>query len=85
MQRIMSDVDTGMLVIAMKSASPELLEKIYSSRSKRGAEALKEELDMQGPLRMAEVEAAQDGILDTVRKLEAGGEIILDDGEEEYV
>ena len=47
--------------------------------------ALKEELDMQGPLRMAEVEAAQDGILDTVRKLEAGGEIILDDGEEEYV
>jgi flagellar motor switch protein FliG len=85
MQRIMSDVDTNMLVVAMKSASPELLEKIYSSRSKRGAEALKEELDMQGPLRMAEVEAAQDGILDTVRKLEAGGEIILDDGEEEYV
>jgi flagellar motor switch protein FliG len=85
MQRITSEVDTNLLVVAMKSASPELLEKIYSSRSKRGAEALKEELEMQGPLRMAEVEAAQDAILDIVRKLEADGDIILDDGEEEYV
>jgi flagellar motor switch protein FliG len=84
-QRIMREVDTSLLVVAMKSAAPELLEKIYASRSKRGAEALKEELDMQGPLRMAEVEVAQDGILDIVRKLEADGEIILDDGEEEYV
>tara|TARA_B110001469_G_scaffold22131_2_gene22837 strand:+ start:146 stop:1159 length:1014 start_codon:yes stop_codon:yes gene_type:complete len=85
MQRIMRELDTSLLVVAMKSATPELLEKIYSSLSKRGAEALKEELEMQGPLRMAEVDAAQDEILDTVRTLEADGEVILDDGEEEYV
>ena len=47
MQRIMRELDTSLLVVAMKSATPELLEKIYSSLSKRGAEALKEELEMQ--------------------------------------
>ena len=41
------------------------------------------ELDMQGPLRMAEVVAAQDMILDIVRKLETAGDIVLSDGDDE--
>lgn len=85
MQRIMREVDSALLVVAMKSASPELMEKIYGSLSKRGAEALKEEVEMQGAVRMAEVEVAQDAVLDVVRKLESEGEITIGESEEEYV
>lgn len=82
MQRIMREVDSSLLIVAAKSASPQLMEKIYGSLSKRGAESLKEEIEMQGNLRPAEIEAAEDAILDIVRKLEADGEIIINEEEE---
>jgi len=85
MQRIMREVDSELLVVAMKSASSELLEKIYEGLSKRGAEALKEEFEMQGSVRLAEVEAAQDAVLLVLRGLEANGDIRLGGDDEEYV
>ncbi len=86
MQQIMREVDTPTMVMAMKSASPELSNMIYASLSKRGAEALKEELEMMGKVRIKEVEAAQEVVLQVVRKLEEEGEISLDgDGDDQYV
>ncbi|MCB1123197.1 MAG: flagellar motor switch protein FliG [Verrucomicrobiae bacterium] len=86
MQRIMREVDTPTMVMAMKSAPAELANLIYGSLSKRGAEALREELEMMGPVRIKEVEAAQEIVLQVVRKLEEEGEISLDgDGEDQYV
>lgn len=76
-QLVMREVDSAMLVVAMKTAEPELLEKIYGSLSKRGAEALKDEFEMQGQLKRSEVEAAQDVILQIVQRLEQEGTISL--------
>jgi flagellar motor switch protein FliG len=78
LQRILRDVDTGGLAIAMKSAGELLREKIYSSLSKRAAEGLREEVQLLGPVRLKDVETAQDAIIQVVRRLEEAGEITID-------
>jgi flagellar motor switch protein FliG len=78
LQRILREVDSSGLAVAMKSASEALKEKIYSSLSKRAAEGLREEVQLLGPLRAKEVEAAQDAIIQGVRRLEEAGEITID-------
>jgi len=62
----------------MKSASEPLKQKIYGAISKRAAESLKEEISMLGPVRLRDVEQAQDAIIQVVRRLEEEGEISLD-------
>ena len=62
----------------MKSASEPLRDKIYGAISKRAAESLKEELEMLGPVRLKDVEVAQDAIIQVVRRLEEEGQITLD-------
>jgi len=78
LQRVLREVDSANLAIAMKSASESLREKIYGSISKRAAESLKEELEMLGPVRLKDVEAAQDTIIQIVRRLEEEGQISLE-------
>lgn len=78
LQRIMREVETSDLVIAMKPASPKLQQLIFSSVSKRAAETLKEEIQMLGAVKLKDIEAAQDRIIQTVRRLEEQGEITLD-------
>lgn len=78
LQRVLREVDSGNLAIAMKSASESLREKFYASLSKRAAEGLKEEIELLGPVRLKDVEAAQDTIIQAVRRLEEEGEITLD-------
>ena len=86
MQRIMREVDTQTMVMAMKSAEPELCDMIYASLSKRGAEALREELELLGRVKIKEVDAAQEVVLQSVRQLEEDGEISFDEsGEDQYV
>lgn len=80
MQRIMREVDSATLVMAMKPASAVLKDKIFSCLSKRAAEGLREELELLGAVRLREVEAAQEAIILTVRKLEEDGEINLSGG-----
>lgn len=77
MQRIMREIDTSTLVLAMKPAPEILKEKIYSSLSKRAAEGLRDELDMLGSVRLKEVEVAQESIIGVVRQLEEDGEVSL--------
>lgn len=80
LQRVMREVDMNDLTIALKSANGQMQQIIYSAVSKRAAESLKEEMSMMGPVRLKEVEAAQDRIIQVVRRLEEEGEIALDNG-----
>jgi flagellar motor switch protein FliG len=80
LQRIMREVDTNDLVLALKSATPLLRDAICGSLSKRAAETLKEELEMLGSVRLKDVEAAQDRIIQVVRRLEEQEEISLEKG-----
>ncbi len=85
LQRIAREIEMTDLVVAMKSANAALQEAIYNSVSKRAAETLREEISMLGPTRLKEVEAAQDRIIQVVRKLEEDGEITIEMGSSDGV
>jgi flagellar motor switch protein FliG len=78
LQRVMREVDMSGLALAMKSASEGLKVKLFAALSKRAAEGLREEIDLLGAVRLKEVEAAQDLIIQSVRQLEEEGQISLD-------
>lgn len=77
MQRVLREVETKELALALKAASPELRQYIRSNMSERAAETLEEEIEMLGPVRARDVEAAHAGILENVRRLDEEGEIII--------
>ena len=81
----MREVDSSNLAVSMKSASEGLRTKIYGAISKRAAESLKEEISMLGPVRLRDVEQAQDAIIQVVRRLEEEGEISLESQESNVV
>lgn len=85
MQRLLRDVDMKQLALALKAASEELKTKIFACMSQRAQGALKEEMEMMGPVRMSDVETAQTGIVSQVRALEEGGEIVLGGGADDLV
>ena len=78
LQRVLREVDSANLAVSMKSASEGLREKIYGAISKRAAESLKDELQMLGPVRLKDVETAQEAIIQVVRRLEEEGQIALE-------
>lgn len=80
LQRIMREVDSGDLIVALKSATTVLRDFVMEAVSKRAAETLKEELEMMGPVKLTEVEAAQERVIQVVRRLEEQEEISLDGG-----
>ncbi|MDP0499633.1 MAG: flagellar motor switch protein FliG [Verrucomicrobiota bacterium JB022] len=80
LQRVMREIESNDLVVALKAANKPLQQALLGAVSKRAAETLMEEMDMLGPVRLKEVEAAQDRIIQTVRQLEEEGEITIDGG-----
>ena len=76
-QQVMKEVDSKELALAIKAASSEVKEKIFKNMSKRAAESVKEEMEFMGPVRLRQVEEAQQRIVAIVRKLEEGGEIVI--------
>lgn len=82
-QLVLKEVSGDMLVIALKGASPELREKILANMSSRAAEALREDLESRGPMRLSEVDAQQKEILKVVRRLADGGQIAIMTGSSE--
>jgi len=84
-QRILKDFDTKTIAITLKVASEKLQEKIFQNMSTQAAEALKEEMEFMGPVRVIEVEEAQRRIIDQVQELETSGEIIGRGGQGDIV
>jgi flagellar motor switch protein FliG len=85
LQRLLREVDSKELALALKQASNEVRNKIMGSMSQRAVQALKEEIEMLGPSRKTDVEKAQTNIVSTVRKLEESGEIVLGGGGDDLV
>ncbi len=78
LQRVLREVDAASLAVAMKSATEPLRERIFAAISKRAAESLREEIALLGPVKLKDVEVAQDGVIQVVRRLEEEGQISLD-------
>jgi len=76
-QRILRDLDTKDLTVALKGSGEEIKDKFLSNMSTRAAEMLAEELEIMGPIRVKDVEDAQQKIIETVRQLEEDGEIMI--------
>jgi flagellar motor switch protein FliG len=85
MREILKKVESQQLVLAMKTASEEMKEKILSNLSSRAAEMLLEDLEVMGPVRLAEVEEAQQNIVRAAKELEAEGTIVLGKGKEDVL
>lgn len=79
-QLLLREVQSESLIIALKGAQEELRQKILKNMSKRAAEALKEDLESKGPVRISEVEAEQKEILKILRQLADGGQIVIGGG-----
>jgi flagellar motor switch protein FliG len=79
-QTVLKEVASETLIVALKGAVPELREKFLSNMSSRAAEALRDDLESRGPMRLSEVEAQQKEILKTVRRLSDEGQIVISAG-----
>lgn len=81
-QVVLRQVDTHDVALALKTASEDVTEKIFRNMSKRAAQMLKEDMEYMGPVRLREVEDAQQRIVNVIRQLEDSGEIIIARGGE---
>ena len=77
-QNLLKTIDTSRLSLALKTASPELRDKFFRNMSKRAQERVLEEMELMGPVRVVDVQAAQNAIVDEVLRLEEGGELIVE-------
>ena len=79
-QRVLRDVENNDLSVALKNANEEVKNAIFNNVSKRLAVMIKEDMDFMGPVRMKDVEEAQQKIVNIIRKLEDSGEIVISRG-----
>lgn len=84
-QRVLREIDSKQLALALKTANDDLKEKMFTNMSQRAGEMLKEDMEFLGPVRLKDVEQAQQEIVNTVRRLEEDGEIIIARGGEEEI
>ena len=76
-QRVLRDVDNNDLAIALKGSNEDVQNIIFNNLSKRLAVMIKEDMDFMGPVRLKDVEEAQQKIVNIIRKLEDSGEIVI--------
>jgi flagellar motor switch protein FliG len=79
-QEILKEIDGKELTLALKGATEEIQEKIFGNMSKRAAMGIKEDMEYMGPVRLSEVEEAQQRIVEVVRSLEEAGTIVIGKG-----
>jgi flagellar motor switch protein FliG len=85
-QQVLKEVDTKELSLALKGVSAEVLDKITRNLSKRAGAMLIEDMEFMGPVRLKDVEASQQRIVNVIRSLEEAGEIVIvRGGEDELV
>ncbi|NUA28378.1 flagellar motor switch protein FliG [Cupriavidus basilensis] len=84
-QRVLKEVATESLIVALKGAPVELRDKFIRNMSTRAGEMLREDLEALGPVRVSQVEAEQKNILQVVRRLAEAGEVVIGGGDDAYV
>lgn len=82
-QQVLREVDSKELALALKACDDTVREKIFTNMSKRAAAMLKEDMEYMGPVRLRDVEDAQQRIVNIIRKLEEQGDIVIARGGEE--
>ena len=85
LQMILRHIVPKDLAVALKAAGEEIRERFVRNMSERAASDLLEEIEMLGPTRVSQVEAAQSAIVKVVRDLESAGEIVLARGDDEFI
>jgi len=85
-QLILKEISTEDLTLALKTASDSLKQKIFKNMSQRAVQILKEEMEARGPVKVSDVEKAQQNIVKIARKLDEEGKIVIAGrGKEEFV
>ncbi len=79
-QRVLHDVDNNDLALALKGSNEQVQTAIFNNLSKRLAAMIKEDMEFMGPVRMKDVEEAQQKIVNIIRKLEDSAEIVISRG-----
>ncbi|WP_258807817.1 flagellar motor switch protein FliG [Pseudidiomarina sp. CB1] len=84
-QVLLRQIETSSLVVALKGAPNELVDKFLRNMSQRAGQIIREEMETRGPIRVSQVETEQKAILQIVRRLADSGEIVLSSGDDAYV
>ena len=86
-QSLLKEVDNATWAVALKGASEEIADKVLGNLSQRAADTLREEMSYLGPIKLSDVEAKQQTVVDAVRRLEDSGDIEISSGAdaEQYV
>ncbi|MEA4825803.1 flagellar motor switch protein FliG [Clostridium sp. JNZ J1-5] len=84
-QRVLREVESKDLALALKGCSEEVANAIFRNQSKRAAASLKEDIEFLGPVRLMDVEKAQQKVVSIIRRLEDAGEIIVSRGGEDAI
>jgi flagellar motor switch protein FliG len=85
MQTILREVQSDALGLALKGADEAIREKVFKNMSKRAAEILRDDIAARGPVKLADVEAAQKEILVVAQRLAEEGQIMLSSGGDDFV
>lgn len=84
-QRVLREVETKDLSLALKGCSEEVANVIFRNQSKRAAASLKEDMEFLGPVRIMDVEKAQMRIVGIIRRLDEAGEIVISRGGQDAI
>lgn len=84
-QRVLREVETKELALALKGCSDEVANCIFRNQSKRAATSLKEDMEFLGPVRLMDVEKAQQKVVSVIRRLDEAGEIVISRGGEDAI
>ena len=79
-QRVLREVENSELAVALKNANEEVQNVIFNNMSTRLADMIKEDMEYMGPVRLKDVEEAQQKIVNIIRKLEDSAEIVISRG-----
>lgn len=85
MQTLLREVPSASLIVALKGAETTVREKIFANMSKRAADMLRDDLEVKGPVKLSEVDAAQKEVLQIARRLADAGQISLSASGDEFV
>jgi flagellar motor switch protein FliG len=85
LRKLLAKADRKVLTLALKGSTPQMRRHFASAMSQRASEMLSEDMDALGAVRIRDVQAARQGLVDTARQMADAGEITLTSGNEEYV